>query len=412
MHKIVNDELNKKVCIVNAHWSNRGDEAAITALIYKIFECCPSAVVLILFKDKKEISQKITIAGREIEHKSIQFLPNEIDYFFQLFSNGIIGHDKKLNECISCIKSSDYIIYAPGGSVINDCFWWRKQLEYLLPFFYHIVWHKKLYVASPSLGPFYKRYHYRNIVRRIAFKSVNNLYVRENISYEYLKQIDAEKKATVTVDTAFCRDIDPKIQSQLLSVDRPLSDFISKYNKVIGMTITELDWNIRYNGQKGFSEKIYTATSDFIQKLNSSGIGVVLIPQLFGNQDDFELLKKYTSQNTYILDNKYDSDFQQYLISKLYMLVGFRYHSCIFAAKAGTPFVPVIYEEKLEGFVDQAELHDCAIEINDISSDMLMSKYIFICDNYKFMKSRLYLLHEIWMKKADIICSSLKEFLN
>ena len=42
------------------------------------------------------------------------------------------------------------------------------------------------------------------------------------------------------------------------------------------------------------------------------------------------------------MDDMHDCYFQQYIISLIKAVVGMRYHSNIFSAKMGTPFVSVI----------------------------------------------------------------------
>lgn len=50
-------------------------------------------------------------------------------------------------------------------------------------------------------------------------------------------------------------------------------------------------------------------------------------------------------------DEKYDTYFQQYVIGCMYAVIGMRYHSNIFSAKMGTPFISISYEQKMQGFM-------------------------------------------------------------
>ena len=116
------------------------------------------------------------------------------------------------------------------------------------------------------------------------------------------------------------------------------------------------------------------------------GYGVLFIPQLFGNQSDFDYMNSFMSKNSFIMKDTMDTYFQQYVISKLHAVVGMRYHSNIFAAKMNTPFIAVAYEEKMEGFIRLASLDDYSIELSDISFEQLNHKFIMIEKNLKAKK--------------------------
>ena len=62
-----------------------------------------------------------------------------------------------------------------------------------------------------------------------------------------------------------------------------------------------------------------------------------------------------------------DTYFQQYVIGKLYAVVGMRYHSNIFSAKMGIPFVSVSYEQKMKGFMQSIGLSEYCIDLNELS---------------------------------------------
>ncbi len=401
----------EKIVLVNAHWSNHGDEAAIFAIIEEIVKSKSNAEISLIVKDKKEVERYIYVKGHKISCVSNQFLPKIADYFVQLFSNGRIGKNEAMKKYISILKEADYIIYAPGGSVINDRFWWRKQLEYLLPLWYAKHYKKPLYVASPSMGPFESKYKFRNLIRKHILSCIDYLFVREQMSFEYLKEIGAEKKAKVTVDSAFCSEVDLREQADVLAADKELVAFLKCYPRVVGLTITELDWNVKFKENR-VGERIYNEMSSFLDFLYREEVGVVLIPQLFGNQDDRGLLEKYRHKggNTFLLKSEYSAEFQQYLISQLHMVIGMRYHSNIFSAKMGVPFLPIMYEEKMESFIKEAELECYAVYVEEITGEVLCNKFMQIENEYDMYKAKLGSLKENWNSRADITKKSLKEF--
>ena len=146
-------------------------------------------------------------------------------------------------------------------------------------------------------------------------------------------------------DLAFLSTVDMEENNKIFQTDIELLEKVKRYGKIVGITITDLNWNVEYEKDVELRQNIEDSFNNFICWLEKKEIGVILIPQLFGEQNDINYLLKYQElhSNVSVLDEKYDSQFQQYFISKCYAIVGLRYHSNIFAAKMGTPMVPVIY---------------------------------------------------------------------
>ena len=101
----------------------------------------------------------------------------------------------------------------------------------------------------------------------------------------------------------------------------------------------------------------------------------------------------------------------------MYAVIGMRYHSNIFAAKMGTPFISVSYEQKMSGFMKIAELDKYCIDINDLSEKSVMETFDNLCEHYNEYKQDLQSRKSIWQRKAhettdkviDIIDSQLKK---
>ena len=104
-----------------------------------------------------------------------------------------------------------------------------------------------------------------------------------------------------------------------------------------------------------------------------------------------------SSESCYVVKSDsdlYDAYFQQYLISKLYMVIGMRYHSNIFSAKMGTPFISISYEQKMQGFMKKIGLEKYCIVINELNYERLKSKMELVVKNYGDYKNDLLNLHD------------------
>ena len=400
-----------KICIVNAHWSNRGDEAALRALLNKLLNEYGDCEIRVIFKDSSEVRQ-FPYAGR-ISYFSAKFLPRNLGQMtLAVMAKGRWLKPSPMKAEIEAVCGSDVIIYSPGGSVISDRFWWRKQQEYLLPFLCAKLYRIPILVAAPSMGPFENRI-WRNLIRKWLLGEARKIYVREKISENYLNGIGVCKNVVTTIDTAFYDAPDERENRQIWERDSQLQAFVGRgYSRIIGMTLSDFSWHVEYAKKAEQIQHVENIMRDFIKARNKEGIGVILIPQLFGNQNDEEYLKKFSYENTFILSDEMDTYFQQFLISQLYAHIGMRYHSNIFAAKAGVPFIAVAYEEKMQGFMEMCGLDDYAIRLDELSGDVLEDKWRSLKKNYGAYQKQLDSCRVRCRQKAEItvrgICEEIR----
>lgn len=391
--------------MVNAHWNNRGDEAALRAIIDGILENTENVHITIIFKDKGNIVQ--FPYKEQVDYVTARYLPEYMQMRLAIFSQGKIGCDLEMRKVINTIEHADLVVYAPGGAVVSDRFWWKKQLEYLFPIAYAQKKHIPVFFAAPSIGPFSKTYKYRNRV----LKRVDAICVRESISYQELKKEGLEKNVTVTIDSAFLNDISKTQMEKEMKNETALCAFLNNYQKVIGVTITDFAWHVEYGKDNKLKGQIKRTFQEFIQLLGKRRIGVVLIPQLFGNQNDKKYLQEFEWENTYLLGDDKDAYFQQYMISKLYGVIGMRYHSNIFAAKMGVPFIPIVYEEKMRGFVEYAGWENLAIALENLSVEELCRQYEYMETNYTDLCKIVWNERTKWKKQAQRTLNDLLQLL-
>jgi len=384
------------ITIVNAHWNNRGDEAALFAFLEGLQQIYDNCRITILIKDGKSVVQFPEMKGVTCFPAKFNAKPWYI--WLSALTGGHIGRNVFLNKTIKTLRKSDLIIYSPGGSVINDRFFWSKQMEYLIPFICAKLYRIPLFVAAPSIGPFDTEKP--NRIREWLLKTPKITCVREDISRKYLEQINIQKNVHVTMDLAFMNGIDSSSNEKKLEKYSALKDFFNSHDKVVGFTLTDFKWHINLRNDLELLARIEDTFQKYIRMLEAKGYGVLLIPQLFGNQNDRDYLKRYCSENTFLMNDTMDTYFQQYIISLLYAVIGMRYHPNIFAAKMGTPFVAVVYEEKMEGFLELAHLKDYSIPLSDLCFKKLDEKFIRVEQNHESIKHKLQENSAAWREKA------------
>jgi colanic acid/amylovoran biosynthesis protein len=372
------------IVVVNAHWSNRGDEAAHRALWEELQRLYPNSRITVMFKDRKPVSWFPEM--KNTDYFSCQFKASSWEVWLSALTRGVIGKDPRLKKAVRTLNTADLIIYPPGGSVINDRFFWSKQMEYLMPFICARLYRIPMFVAAPSIGPFTEQRR----IRKWLLETPKVLCVREAISKKYLATIGIRDNVHVTMDLAFMNSVDTETNQKKLVEYTELNEFLGAHEKTIGMTISDFKWHITHGKNPELIQRIEDSFRQMIDYLTGQGYGVLLVPQLFGNQNDIHHLETFAeSEHVLVMSEELDTYFQQYVISKVYAVVGMRYHCNIFAAKMGTPFVAVAYEEKMNGFLEMAGLADYAIPLENVSLEKLQSRFHALEKNYEELQETL-----------------------
>lgn len=375
------------ILIFSGNWDNRGDESAIRAMIDEIQSIYPKA----------KFKMQFNVPVNTLPYSNIQIVKSFykpcgrnklrlIPYYLTIFTGGklnlLIGDNRKLfNEFIAAIKWADIALYAPGGPNIGDFY-----RQYVLVDMIHLMYLNKLpYIFyAPSMGPF-KKYKTR-IIKMLQRATL--ICLRESISERYVKELKEDIDVTVTLDSAFQHKIDENKYSLMLKNYTELYEFLSRHKKVVGITISDLKWHRLYK-DSDIAKRIKVSFEKFIFNLINKGYAVIFIPQLFANACDKEYMSSFAIENCFTVDDQYDCYFQQYLISKLYAVVGMRYHSNIFSAKMGTPFVSIAYEQKMKGFMEKIQMMQYCIDINSLSYEELETKFEQLECNYEYYKEAL-----------------------
>ena len=254
--------------------------------------------------------------------------------------------------------------------------YYDDEPSYLSIFDLIISMNKKYMFYAPSMGPF--KDEKRNMWRKKILCKATAIVVRDPISYSYVNNFVPEKKPILTLDSALQHDIDLTSNKVKLDKYKELCSFIKNHKKCIGVTITDLSWHPKYSNNE-IKIKIKETFTNVLKNFVQNGYGIVFIPQLYGLGNDYNLMKEYCfdEDNYFVIcsdDEKYDTYFQQYVIGCMYAVIGMRYHSNIFSAKMGTPFISISYEQKMQGFMKKMELDRYCISLDKLSDEEVKEK--------------------------------------
>lgn len=402
-----------KILVINCHSDNRGDEAAIHGLVDELNECF----------DELNITLAIRGAGTKYPNmpanvKMIhQFMPisrkASLAHQILMLTSGrvVISSGEKI--LIEEIKAADLILHAPGGPSIGDTYS-DDEPTYLKIYDLIRVLHKPYMFYAPSMGPF--NMTERNRWRKKILNGAEAIVLRDPISAEHVRKLLPGKTIYQTLDSAFQHDIDMEANKEKLDSYSELKNFLSAHKKCVGITITDLLWHPVHSKNQATVKKIYNSFKAYLQELTEQGYGIVFIPQLYGKGNDYDLMRSFAAddKNFFIIpdnDERYDTYFQQFVISQLFAVIGMRYHSNIFSAKMGTPFISISYEQKMQGFMEKMELIRYCIKLDELSADNLKEKFELLVSNYNQYKAYLNEKHVEMKKDAYQTTEIVKELL-
>lgn len=392
------------ILVINSHWNNRGDESAIRAMTDRLLERYPDSKIII-HSDFKLL--QFPENDKRIVNKLVHFgtRKNIPDMYLTYFTKGKIAIVKESKEFYNLIKWADVILHAPGGPSLGETYA-HAEKRYWLKLKMVNMQKKPYFFYAPSMGPFIDKK--KNKTRKKILENAGLIITREGVSGNYARELVPDKEVYTTMDSAFQGIVDERDNENKLKEYKELYAFLGKYERIVGITITDLKWHPVHGKNSQVQNSIKNTFDTIIDYLNDKGYGVVFIPQLFGVSNDRDLMNSYAKENCFTIDDEHDCYFQQYIIGRLYAVIGLRYHSNIFSAKMKTPFISVSYEQKMKGFMEQSNLSDLCIDVKDLSPDNLIQRFDYLEKDYDNIKKRIESASEmaksISLKTTELIC--------
>jgi coenzyme F420 hydrogenase subunit beta len=421
--RVINKDFDKsgwnglRILILHAHWGNRGDEAALRAMIDSLRTEIPVKKIWVMVMAQRAEQFPYDDIERLEIYPTLTKL-DRVDVVFNVLTLGKFSFTKRGRKFLWALNEADVVIHAPGGPSIGDLYGGGLLGDlYLYRLLIAKVLKKKpLFFYAPSMGPFSGGL--RNTARKLILKRADAIILRDEISLGYLKnQLGLE--GCVTLDSAFQNDISEDYLKRYENLSEILE--LIERKKTVGMVVTDLKWHPVYGRSEGLAESVISCCSGIANHLLGKGYSILLIPQLFLNKSiqraaETQLLERtreVDKRQIYICPPNIDSYGQQVIISKLFALISMRYHPVVFAAKGNTPFISIYYEHKAEGFVQRVGFTDFAIQIEDISASEIIRRFTILEQNYDEVKERLRavnpLLKEQSRKTTRIIVDKLRE---
>jgi colanic acid/amylovoran biosynthesis protein len=357
-----------KVLIINQHSLNRGDEAAARALYSFLDEDAGISRIDVLYNvADMDRSEYLILSGlqKPWDHHSSHepslvekalilltfILPFPlVQFLFRTLS-------ERFHSEIALVESSDVAVNAPGGVNIGPYRGWM----YLWRLYVALKLQKPVAIYSISFGPLP-----RNIIFRRAslhvLRGVKFLSLRDRRSQEYAREYQIPFQPAI--DTAFLdRHPMDSLPAEL--------EYMEAQPYVVMVPNQLHEWHPNFGHvPPERADALYVAIVDCILEQD---VRVVLLPQLFGRQNDSRYFESIRSkcrdkERVFCIEDKYDSFVQQRIIRSAQFLIGARYHSVVFAIRNHTPFIALSYEHKIEEMLSILDLSDCSIDLTELLS--------------------------------------------
>ena len=295
---------------------NIGDDALLMSIINDLRKYKPGIKLLILSRTPISTSKEYDVES--ISRQNV----------FRIFK---------------AMKKARAFIYG-GGNLLQDNTSTRSLFFYL-----SIVWlakkmKLKIMFYANGIGPL-KRKINRLLTRKIMNK-VDVITLREKLSYSELKHMDISKpKILLTADSALtvtCKD-NPETKDIIKSLG------IDSASRYIGFSLRKYPGHEKVEHEK--YENVIAALADHM--VEKYGLLPVFIPMQ--HPDDVPILANVAAKmkcRNYIIRDKLNVYDTYEIISKMEIMVAMRLHALVFSAGAGVPMVGLVYDPKIEGFLE------------------------------------------------------------
>ncbi|MBA9039375.1 colanic acid/amylovoran biosynthesis protein [Bacillus aryabhattai] len=379
------------ILIVNAHSSrNKGDAGIILSMIDSIKKNVPTANIKIktrfpeIDKDTYDVLVRECACNISVDpdESKVTKIISALNMLRRLYSK-----NQKIDDDY---KWADVVVSCGGGFLLSHRFS-PALLQHLVQLKIAFDYDKPVVIYAQSIGPFYN-----NIMQKVSKRildRVDRIFIRENISQQWLEKIGCNNKNIVVVsDSAFCMN---KQQSDY--VDQLFLELKANHEgPIIGLTAR--DWNFPEMEDKSqhrlrYVESMQKVILHFEEKYNAK---LLLMPQVLGpnnfNDDRIisrEILAGINSKFSQLINYDFNPRELKYFYSKLDMFIGTRMHSNIFALSSYVPTVAINYEHKTRGIMELLELENYVLEINHITSSDLISVAEQCWKNRDSLKNKL-----------------------
>jgi len=362
---------SRHVLIVNQHGDNRGDEAALDAMLHGI-ESRLGAVQFTVIHQMRNVASVRTMRP-DVELITLRLPVTEAVRLVLFLVFRVLGIKMRFllgpigRQTISAYESADVVVSAPGGPYFGDIYINHEFVHWLY------VWmaalhHKPSVLYATSAGPFNKKW--ANPFRRFTYRQFHSVLVREEISAKHIRDLFGSRSKNVAVQVT----VDSALQRSVQPIDRNTSRSL--------IVVSAINWAYKGDPNPEQRKKEYDELVAFaaVRLAEGNPCDVLLVPQLHDTlHRDAPYLEKLTDVirrqsngadiTVSVLDENQDMLTQRSYFAAANWVIAGRYHPAVFAISAGVPQLCIAYEHKAIGLLHLAGLQDIVLPIEEASTE-------------------------------------------
>jgi L-malate glycosyltransferase len=262
-----------------------------------------------------------------------------------------------------------------GGNLMQDSTSTRSIMYYLATTWVATLMHCKVMVYANGIGPINKNFNRK--LTQLVLNKVDIITLRENLSKKDLLKLKITKPSIiVTADPALT----------VASIDSNEIDSIFKEEginlegKFVGFSARICESNITYN------ESIIAQIADYM--IEKYGIIPVFIPMQPKDLIIIDCIISKMKGVGYAIRGNYDASSIIGIISRMELLIGMRLHSLIYAASLGIPVIGLVYDSKVEAFIQYFQ-QTSAGDVRQLTLEKFTPLVDHVWDNRKRIKTDL-----------------------
>jgi len=351
------------VVVANQHGDNRGDEAAMRAMVQQLSRRLPDAEVTILhqFADPRSaVPFEVAVEYLALKLPAIEGIRLALFAFLTFLrvpANWVLGRDGR--RIVERYRSARLVVSAPGGPYFGDLYADHEIVHWFYVWLGRLLG-RPLILYAPSVGPF--RNALLNPIRRRGFRWFDAVALRDGVSAEYLRGLMGSNfEFEVTADSAL----------QEVTADRGPSQ---ENGSVFRLAVA-----VRDPGQllRDSYDSAVVAAIDAVCTLQETE--VVFLPQLHGprhrDQPYLEsLASRVRGAKSVHVESGDDIDSRDHrrIIAEAGLVIAGRYHPAVFSVAAARPVLVIPYEHKSLGVARLAGIEKWVIDHTDARGQNLV----------------------------------------
>lgn len=360
--------------------ANRGDAAILEGVIESIKCVFPDAEFQVITEN---VDAAELINGVEAYEQCIS--PQQWKKWFRT------GKLKPIDGALGEIYRNADLIVSTGGHLLTDAYFPAK-IGMLLELYYCTRLESSVVLFAQTIGPIKKK-PYRSLTRRVLNK-LDLITVRDKRSLKTLEEMKLDSVPIhFTADAAFAMPQAPPRKIPLAERGNERVPKITR-DESITVTISAREVTEFYNtrDELNYLECMKSLAEYLAIEQNVNVIFVSTCTSITGYAKDDRLISHRIIGDSdvdsiTILQGEYTPYELREILSQSDLHFGTRMHSCILAAKAGTPIVGIEYQFKVSELFNQLEIDEYTIEIGEMTEDSLIDLAKYACRNRERIKT-------------------------